>query len=42
MASNDRDVVLDHDYDGIREYDNPTPPGHIGELVFRGETITKG
>jgi cytochrome c oxidase cbb3-type subunit III len=25
MASNERDVVLDHDYDGIREYDNPTP-----------------
>ncbi len=25
MASNERDVVLDHEYDGIREYDNPTP-----------------
>jgi cytochrome c oxidase cbb3-type subunit III len=25
MASDDRDVVLDHEYDGIREYDNPTP-----------------
>jgi cytochrome c oxidase cbb3-type subunit III len=25
MAKDDRDVVLDHEYDGIREYDNPTP-----------------
>jgi cytochrome c oxidase cbb3-type subunit 3 len=25
MASEQRDVVLDHEYDGIREYDNPTP-----------------
>lgn len=25
MAKNDRDIVLDHEYDGIREYDNPTP-----------------
>ena len=25
MASDERDVVLDHEYDGIREYDNPTP-----------------
>jgi cytochrome c oxidase cbb3-type subunit III len=25
MAVNDRDVVRDHEYDGIKEYDNPTP-----------------
>ena len=25
MATDERDVVLDHEYDGIREYDNPTP-----------------
>ncbi len=25
MASDERDVVLDHEYDGIKEYDNPTP-----------------
>ncbi len=25
MASNERDVVRDHEYDGIKEYDNPTP-----------------
>jgi cytochrome c oxidase cbb3-type subunit 3 len=25
MATEERDVVLDHEYDGIREYDNPTP-----------------
>ena len=25
MAGNDKDVVRDHEYDGIKEYDNPTP-----------------
>lgn len=25
MQSNTRDSLLDHEYDGIREYDNPTP-----------------
>ncbi len=25
MAGNDKDVVMDHEYDGIKEYDNPTP-----------------
>ena len=25
MASTDKDVVRDHEYDGIKEYDNPTP-----------------
>ena len=25
MAANDKDVVRDHEYDGIQEYDNPTP-----------------
>ncbi len=25
MAVNDRDVIRDHEYDGIKEYDNPTP-----------------
>lgn len=25
MAGDERDVVLDHEYDGIKEYDNPTP-----------------
>jgi len=25
MTKHERDVVLDHEYDGIREYDNPTP-----------------
>jgi len=25
MASNEKDVVRDHEYDGIKEYDNPTP-----------------
>jgi len=25
MASTEKDVVRDHEYDGIKEYDNPTP-----------------
>ena len=25
MAGTDKDVVRDHEYDGIKEYDNPTP-----------------
>jgi fatty-acyl-CoA synthase len=26
----------------VDEHGNATPPGHVGELVFRGEAITKG
>ncbi|MCV7102868.1 class I adenylate-forming enzyme family protein [Mycobacterium palustre] len=26
----------------VDEHGNDTPPGHVGELVFRGEAITKG
>ena len=25
MSNRDTDELLDHDYDGIREYDNPLP-----------------
>jgi cytochrome c oxidase cbb3-type subunit 3 len=30
----ERDQLLDHDYDGIREYDNPTPGWWVGLFVL--------
>lgn len=38
MAKHPRDALLDHEYDGIREYDNPTPAWwhviFLGSVVF--------
>jgi len=33
MATSDRDVVRDHEYDGIKEFDNPTP-GWCNFIIF--------
>lgn len=37
MSANNRDVVLDHCYDGIQEYDNPTPGWWT--MVFLGSVV---